>query len=296
MRLHIVGCGRVGRALARLWVEHGTLSIGWVLNRRIASARHAVAFIGAGTATDRPLEIDPDDWLMLAAPDGALAGLAEALAQSLPSTPALAFHVSGAESARVLAPLRCPVASVHPVRPFSDPAAAAAQFEGTLALGEGDDAALERVLPVFTAIGARSSRFQPGDKRLYHAAAIASSNFLNVLDQLALALAESAGLEHRQALDLIVSLQRAALENIAAVGPAPSLTGPIERGDSEMCRRLAGILADAPGDRHGVLPALARAAVDLADTKHSRPPGSNPLVALFEPVSSAESGIADGRV
>ncbi len=296
LKLHIVGCGRVGRTLARLWVLRGTLGIGWVLNRTVASAEAAVAFIGQGRATDRPLDVACDDWLMLAAPDGELAVLGERLAGALQSPPALAFHVSGAEPAQVLAPLRCPVASMHPVRPFSNPEAAVDAFDGTPVLGEGDDSALDRLLPVFAAIGARASRFRAVDKRRYHAAAIAASNFLNVLDQLALDLAESAGLERRQALDLIVSLQRSALDDIAASGPAASLTGPIERGDRDLCARLAEVLCQAPGDRRGVLPAMARAAADLADRKHAARRYDNPLAALFSDGCSVESGEADGRV
>jgi len=280
LTLHIAGCGRVGRTLARLWAERGTFAIGWVFNRRRAGAEAATAFIGAGTPVDAPGPIAVRDWLMLAAPDGELDGLARCIA-TRSGRPALAFHVSGAEPAGVLAPLDCPVAAVHPVRPFSDPESAARAFAGTPALGEGDAAALDRPLPAFEAIGARPSRFRPTDKRRYHAAAIAASNFLNVLDQLALDLAESAGLRRAQALDLIVSLQRAALDNIAATGPAASLTGPIERGDLATCRRLAGVLADAPGDRRGVLPAMARAAADLADRKHAANRYDNPLAELF---------------
>lgn len=297
LKLHIAGCGRVGRSLARLWAVRGTFRIGWVLNRGLASAESAVAFIGEGSAVAAPGPIDAGDWLMLAAPDGELAKLASNLAARIETPPALAFHVSGAEPAEVLRPLGCPVASIHPVRPFSDPALAVAGFEGTLALGEGDAAALDRALPVFDAIGARASRFEPRDKRRYHAAAIVASNFLNVLDQFALDLAESSGLDRRQALDLVVSLQRAALDGIERVGPMQSLTGPIERGDRDTCVRLAEVLQQSK-DRNGALLALARGACDLADLKHGRGAGlaPNPNRELFAESGFVGGGGHDGRV
>ena len=295
LTLHVAGCGRVGRALARLWARSGRLRIGWILNRSPDSAEAAVRFIGQGTAVDRPGRVEEGDWLMLAAPDGVLGELADDLAGRIDRPPALAFHVSGAEPAEVLRCLGCPVASVHPVRPFSDPQAASERFAGTHALGEGDEPALDLVLPAFEAIGAVASRFRPVDKRRYHAATISASNFLNVLDELALELAAASGMERGQALALIVSLQRAALDDIERVGPTASLTGPIERGDRAMCERLASLLQNADGAE--TLLALARRAVDLADRKHGKTGyAANPLQDLFANRDVVRDGSSDAGV
>lgn len=293
--LHIVGCGRAGSSLARLWADHGTFSIGQVVNRRIERARAAVDFVGQGRAVARLEGIAADDWLMLAVPDGRLERVVAALAAGLDRSPGLAFHVSGAEPADVLRSLDCPVASVHPVCPFSDPERALRTFAGSYALGEGDPAALDAVLPAFEAIGAETMRFEPVDKRRYHAATVAASNFLNVLDDLALGLAESAGLETDQALAVIVALQRAGLANIEQVGPRRALTGPIERGDRAVCERLAGTPGVAGNELFG---ALARATVDLAGRKHGRRPDDdeNPLRGLFGAPDAIASGDGDGGV
>lgn len=295
LTLHVAGCGRVGRTLARLWAEAGVLRIGWILNRSRASAEAAAGFIGDGTPVDRVGATGPNDWLMLAAPDGALAPLAAELAGRIDTPPALAFHVSGAEPAEVLRPLGCPVSSVHPVRPFSDPQGVLERFAGTHALGEGDEPALDRVLPAFEAIGAITSRFRPVDKRRYHAATIAASNFLNVLDELALNLAEASGIDRGQALGLIVSLQRAALDDIERLGPSASLTGPIERGDRAMCERLSSLLRGADGAE--TLLALARRAVELADRKHGRTGyAGDSLSELFSHPDRVGSGSSDAGV
>lgn len=295
--LHIVGCGRVGRSLGRLWADAGTFDIGEVVNSRVESARTAVDFIGQGVAVERLSAVETVDWLMLAAPDGRLASIAENIGEMMASSsscrPALAFHVSGAESAEVLRPLGCPVASVHPVCPFSDPGRAVKAFAGSYALGEGDDQALDRLLPAFARIGAETMRFSPVDKRRYHAATIAASNFLNVLDDMALGLAESAGLAPDQALKVIVALQRAGLANIEQAGPMASLTGPIERGDEAVCRRLADITVE-----NELYRALARATADLADRKHGRHAENrpSPLRTLFGGPGVAQTGGADGGV
>jgi len=301
LTLHIVGCGRVGRSLARLWADAGTFSIGQVVNRSVESAQRAVEFIGQGSAAETLGSIDAEDWLMLAVPDSRLAPNAETVAETLGETtgdaqagPALVFHVSGAESAEVLRPIGCPVASVHPVCPFSDPARAIQNFSGSYALGEGDDRALDRVLPAFAGIGAETLRFSPVDKRRYHAATITASNFLNVLDDLALGLAESAGLAPEQALKVIVALQRAGLANIERVGPVQALTGPIERGDLAVCEKLACAPGVAGND---LFMALARATVDLSERKHGRPGYMHdPIRELFAESDVIRSGGADGSV
>lgn len=293
--LHIVGCGRAGRSLARLWADRGTFSIGQVVNRSLESARSAVEFIGQGRAVEHLGETGAADWLMLAAPDGRLEGIAVELGARLRSPPALAFHVSGAESAEVLRPLDCPVASIHPVCPFSDPARALDTFAGSYALGEGDDDALDRILPAFAAIGAEPMRFSPVDKRRYHAATIAASNFLNVLDDLALGLAESAGLAPEKALKVIVALQRAGLANIERAGPVQALTGPIERGDRAVCERLVQT-PGVSGDE--LFLALARATVDLAERKHGGLPRyrDNPLREVFCAPNVVRTGGENGGV
>jgi len=293
--LHIVGCGRVGSTLARLWADQRTFAIGRVVNRRIDSARAAVDFIGQGHAAVRLEGVAAADWLMLAAPDGRLAGIAAELAAGLDCAPALAFHVSGAESSEVLRPLGCPVASVHPVCPFSDAGRALRTFAGSHALGEGDPDALVALLPAFEAIGAEAMQFDPTDKRRYHAATIAASNFLNVLDDLALGLAESAGLETRQALKVIAALQRAGLANIEQVGPRAALTGPIERGDLSVCERLAHTPGVADSE---LFLALARATVDLAQRKHGScsDADAKPLRELFATSGGPAGGKRDGGV
>lgn len=304
--LHIVGCGRVGRSLARLWVEAGTCSIGQVVNRSLQSARAAVEFIGQGSAVEFLDPTGNGDWLMLAGPDSRLASIAAGIAERIGREttekaerqrvgPALAFHVSGAEPAEVLRPIGCPVASIHPVYPFSDPSRAVESFPGSYALGEGDSEALDSVLPAFAEIGAETMRFSPTDKRRYHAATIAASNFLNVLDDLALRLAESSGLASDQALKIIAALQRAGLAGIERAGPVQALTGPIERGDRAVCERLAqtpGVAGDA------VFMALARAAVDLADRKRGRAVDYSPgaLRELFADPAVIRSGESDGGV
>lgn len=295
--LHIVGCGRVGRVLARLWHQAGTFEIGWVLNRTPASAANAVEFIGSGQAVSRPGPLAAEDWLMLALPDGAIEPVVGHLGRQLRERPKLAFHLSGAESSELLRPLAGRVAALHPVCPFADPVTMLQRFAGSHVLGEGDCEGLELALPAFAAIGARTHRFEPTDKRLYHAAMIAASNFLAVIDALALDLAEAGGVERELAAELLIALQRTALDNIEQLGPVQALTGPIERADRASAMRLAAAARSLPtADRESFL-ALARATARLAERKHGvalRP--ADVFLELFAAPQSARSEVADGSI
>lgn len=293
-RLHLLGAGRTARTLARLWQEAGVLTIGQVCNRSRSSAESAVAWIGQGLPVECFDGVEAADWLLIGVPDSVIAEVAQ---QSLPRT-ALAFHLSGAEPAALLKGCAESVASVHPVCAFADPDLARRQFPGRFAVGEGDAAALDRLMPAFEAIGARTLRFAPSDKRLYHAAMISASNFLCTLDQLSEDLAVAAGLDVGDARRLIATLQSGALETIADRGGAAALTGPIERGDAATCAALMNrVRAHAGTDvtfRARVLPllrALAGATLDLAQRKQpERDAELEALRTLFE------SEDADGGV
>ncbi|MBY6205790.1 DUF2520 domain-containing protein [Halomonas denitrificans] len=282
--LHVLGAGRTARTLARLGREAGVWSVGQVCNRRPERARAAVDWIGEGTATERFEALERGDWLMIGVPDSAIADcVADVVARGPSDRPGLAFHLSGAEPAERIEGLAEAVASVHPVCAFADPDRALSAFPGSFAVGEGDPAALDRLLPAFEAIGARTLRFRPTNKRLYHASMIAASNFLCTLDALALDLAEAGGLTAEQALPLIVTLQSGALGTIAERGPVDALTGPIERGDSATCATLVEqVRAHAAKDEafrfrvEPLLMALGRATVGLARRKHGEDPAGGP--------------------
>ena len=80
-RLNLVGCGRVGKTLARLWHLHGRLQIQDVLTTSPASAAAAIEFIGAGHAVSNVADMRPADLWMIATPDAQVADMARQLAE-----------------------------------------------------------------------------------------------------------------------------------------------------------------------------------------------------------------------
>jgi len=268
--LNIVGAGHVGRTLGRLFAARGVFAVQDVRTRSLASARAAVAFIGAGTPVDADMR--PADVWMLAVADDAIAGVAAALAQGTPLAGATVFHCSGAKASHELDALRHAgafVASVHPVRSFADPAAVAAAFDGTFCGVEGDADALDVLLPAFEAIGARPVRIDPAAKTVYHAAAVFASNYLVTVMDAALRAYEAAGIPADVARELARPLATETLANVLRLGPEAALSGPIARGDAAtVARQHAAVTAwDAPTG--ALYDALAEATWDLARRKRA---------------------------
>lgn len=268
LRLTLLGAGRLGRTLARLWVERGVFTIGDVVTRSPESAAAAVRFIGQGRPAASSGDVTLGDVVLLALPDDRIGATAAALATHARLPPdAVAFHCSGALDAGLLAPLRAAgaaVASVHPMHSFADPAASLTSFAGTFCAVEGDAPAVARLEPAFAAIGGRPVRIAAAAKLLYHAGGVFAANYVIALLASATRLVEAAGVPAAEARALLAPLLRGAVENGLALGPEAALTGPIARGDSALVGRQAQAVAQHDADLGALYRALGRATLALA--------------------------------
>ena len=233
--LNIIGCGRVGSTLARLWTQDGAFTIQDMLDRRLEQSQAAVAFIGQGRAVDAVRQMRGAEAWMLTPPDDQIAASCTVLAASgRLAAGNIVFHCSGALPSRDLAPAAARgavVASVHPLKSFADPASAAQTFSGTYCAAEGDAAALAVLRPAFERIGGSVSEIDPGFKTVYHAASVIVCNYLTALLETGLRCYEKSGFERETALRMMEPLVRETLDNAFRLGTVQALTGPIARGD-----------------------------------------------------------------
>jgi predicted short-subunit dehydrogenase-like oxidoreductase (DUF2520 family) len=258
--LNIVGCGRVGRVLGRLFSHQNVFRIQDVLTRSQSTACAAVAFVGAGTPCTDVARLRPADVTLLGVPDDQIAAACAALAaQGLLSADSIVFHCSGAlSSAALSAAIACDaaVASVHPIRSFADPETVAQQFSGTFCGVEGDARALQLLQPALLAIDARPVVIDADAKTLYHAASVFACNYLTTIMDTALRAYSAAGIAPELAGQIAQPLVAETLANIFRLGPEQALTGPIARGDLDtVARQQAAVTAwdDAAGTLYGVL-------------------------------------------
>ncbi|HEY1250346.1 MAG TPA: Rossmann-like and DUF2520 domain-containing protein [Thermoanaerobaculia bacterium] len=243
--LTLAGPGRAGRAFLRSWAAAGG-RVAQVITRDFAKV-DATRFGGASVRGLHDPRFDATELLVLAVPDDAIAGCAEALAGRLACR--FAFHLSGALGADALAPLRragASVASLHPLRPFTG-----AEGEGwreALVAVEGDAAAAERGEAIARELHARPYRLSAEGKPLYHAAASLAAGGTVAVLSLAVRACVAAGIPESVAREALAGLAAEATAAAARLPFDQALTGAVARRDVGTvrvhARSLAGV-ADA---------------------------------------------------
>jgi predicted short-subunit dehydrogenase-like oxidoreductase (DUF2520 family) len=240
-RFNLIGPGRLGQTLTRLWQDAGLVTVAGILGRTPARSVAAREFIGAGRLVDSWSALPAAQLTLLATPDDMLTAVAHALAESDAIRPGdVVFHCSGAVASDVLAPLRARgalLASIHPLKSFTVPARAIHDFGGTYCGCEGDAAALALLAPLFDAIGARRFLLDPAHKLLYHAGAVLACNHLVTLMEAALRCMEQAGVPRATAWPALRPLINGTLANLDCSGTEGALSGPVARGDVETVRQ-----------------------------------------------------------
>lgn len=266
--LAILGCGKVGKSLGRLWHQGGIYSVTDVLNRTKDRADQAVHFIGAGRGVISFRDLHYADVFMISAADSGIVACCESLARAGVVRPGtVVFHCSGALSSSVLTAVSdqgAYTASVHPVRSFAIPLETEAMFSGTWCGVEGTDQAVAIVTDALSVIGGKPFLITPEFKAIYHSGSVFACNYLTALIEVGVRMYEKGGLTRETALQVMEPLVKGTVENIFRFDTAKALTGPISRGDG-------GIVADHlqaldAWDREAahLYRALGRVAVTLA--------------------------------
>ncbi len=247
----IVGCGRVGTALARFLSQAGYRMTGFA-SKSLSSARGAAEAAGGGEAGTAPWELTRDaDMVFLTTPDGVIEPVCATIAENDGFRARTAvLHCSGALPSTILSSAKAAgadIGSMHPLQSFASKDILENPFAGVIVSVEGDDRAAELAAQAAGDLGAVLLPIQTGGKGLYHAAAVAASNYLVTLMDFAFGLMAQAGVSEEDAFKVLKPLIFGTLGNIARQGPAKALTGPIARGDAEtVAMHLREIRAKAP--------------------------------------------------
>jgi predicted short-subunit dehydrogenase-like oxidoreductase (DUF2520 family) len=257
----IVGAGRVGRALGRRLHELGW-RVGGVTAQSMATARAAVRAIGEGHALDGLThEILNSRFVLITAPDGAIEGVAEKLAQigGKEWRGKVALHTSGALDFSVLRPLAelgAATGSMHPMQTFSNqniPDLAQCIF-GI----DGCPTALKAARKMIHQMGGVAVRLSGANKAAYHAAGSFACVYVLVLIETATRLLMAQGFKRRQAMRALLPLARQTLNNFERIGPLAAWTGPLARGDFSTIERHVKALADLNPEYLAAYKPLAR--------------------------------------
>ncbi len=239
--LALVGPGRAGRALARSWTRAGGEIAG--VGLRDASRDLPEELSGAATFDVNARTLPSADLLVLAVPDDAIAGVADALAGRLPCR--FVFHLSGALPSAVLAPFGphgASLASLHPLKPFTG--GRQEDWSGAFVAVEGEEEAAGVGSELARAVGADPHRLAASAKPLYHAAASLAAGGVAAVVSVAVRGWAAAGIPEDVARQALAGLAASAASAAADQPFSEALTGAVARRDVGTVRSHAAALAN----------------------------------------------------
>lgn len=293
--LSIVGCGALGKTLAYLWQKNKQFRIAQICNTQLSSAERACQFIGAGQTSEFNTLSPSDNWL-IATPDEEIESICiELTDRNLIHPGNIVFHCSGSKSSQILQRAKQAgafIASIHPIKSFADPVQAVTNFSGTYCGTEGDECALQKLKPAFESIGGHCIPIDPGQKVLYHTAAVFASNYLVALIEQSIQAYEKAGIPRETAITLLKPITTGTLDNILNHGTQHALTGPIKRGDHGTVSKQLNACQQWNKNAAAIYTSLGRVALSLSQNQHGKniqSPALQDITKIFDRSDQPES-------
>ncbi len=246
-RIGFIGAGTVGTALAARLNEKG-YAVTAVYSRTSASAERLAAVVGKCQIHDSGQGVaDAAEMVFITTPDAVIPQIA---AQVKWHPGQRVVHCSGADSLDVLTPATRSGAltgGFHPLQTFASITHAIENIPGSTFALEAEEPLLSTLREMAVALDGRWIALGPGDKVLYHAAAVFACNYLVTLVKMAADLWQTFGASAPQAVEALLPLLRGTTNNLENVGLPNCLTGPIARGDSGTIEKhIAALKARAP--------------------------------------------------
>jgi predicted short-subunit dehydrogenase-like oxidoreductase (DUF2520 family) len=234
MQIGFIGAGKVATTFGRYLHDRG-LSISGYYDRHDEKAATASEVTQSQSYPRAAAVVADSDIILITTRDDQIAGACEDLCrQPGISTRHLVGHMSGAHSSRILdkaGQRGAALFSLHPLQAFADADKALADLPHTYFSLESTGERLQPVKDMLAQMGNRYFSISPEHKSLYHISACILSNYLVTLMASGLTTLAHSGIDPREGFQAMRPLIECTLSNIARLGPAKALTGPIARGD-----------------------------------------------------------------
>ena len=234
MRIGFIGAGKVATAFRRFLHAHG-LTIGGYFDRHEDKRAHACRMTQSRTCQNAAEVAQVSDMVLITTRDDQIMGVCHDLAeQGVIRNDHLVGHMSGAHASVILqdaARQGAAIFSLHPLQAFAEEEKALSDLPHTYFSIEGTDRRLTAVEEIMTTTGNRFFRILPEHKRLYHLSACIFSNYLVTLMGCGMETLAHSGILPEEGFTAMMPLIQGTIDNIARIGPAKALTGPIARGD-----------------------------------------------------------------
>ena len=238
-KISIIGCGKVGTALA-VFLSKAGYKIAGLSSRTINSARKTAKNSGSGTIFNNPEDAAMvGDIIFITTPDNIIEKVCSDITKkNILKKETTIFHCSGALSSKILISAFKKgfyTGSIHPLQSFAPyKKNQKSPFKGINISIEGEKEAIKKGEKIINNLKANFFTIPTNAKILYHTAAVVASNYLVTLQNFALYLLYKAGLSEDKAYEILEPLIYGTLNNIKNRGIKNSLTGPLARGDTEI--------------------------------------------------------------
>lgn len=230
LKIGFIGTGRLGKALALSFMDHG-LCVAAVGSLTLdESAPLAEAIAGCVNCTPQQV-VDQCDLVFVTTVDGAIESSTAALRWRAGMA---AVHCSGATEVAALDKASLDGAMTggfHPMQTFGDPEAARRSLPGCTITIEAPPPLFAVLQAIATRLACRVNLLPPGMRGRYHAAAGYASQFINVILREASLIWQSWGANEDDAVAALLPLVQGTLASIAGAGLARGMPGPVSRGD-----------------------------------------------------------------
>lgn len=298
VRVSLVGAGALGTAIAKRLSSVGYRFVS-IINRTISDAQALATSLGVSEYSDTLDAISSNtNLLFLTVSDSALGSVAEKL-----STLRLPFHhltvvqFSGALTTDVLRPLSQKGAltiSLHPFQTFPKGLSshdAESLFKCFFGLQSDELEGIDVGKKLAHDLGGKVMIVPKEAKTLYHIAGIMASNYLVTLASLSSEVFATLGLSPKEVAKIIEPIMRQTLNNIATAPTiADALSGPIERGDSDVIARHLRELSEQVPHLVPIYAAFAVETVRVAIHKGSISQNdASKILDMLEEISRRES-------
>jgi predicted short-subunit dehydrogenase-like oxidoreductase (DUF2520 family) len=271
--LGVIGAGKVGSTLARLWYGVG-YHIAAVYSPILEHARTLAGQVSAVTSGSPSEVIALSDLTLLTVPDDRIEFVAAGL-KNYEVVGKAVIHTSGVHDSAVLSSLAeqgAMTGSLHPVFPFADVETAVANLPGSAFAVEADVEPLRQwLVELVLALDGRMLAIPTGRKALYHAALTIASNYTVTLYAVAEELLLQLGVEQKAADHALNTLVAATVENLQTQGIPGALTGPLVRADSSTITAHLEALGQVEKRLKDIYVALARLSFPMLQARGVAP-------------------------
>ena len=232
-----IGAGTTGTALA-VRLSQKECPVVAVSSRTLSSAQKLAGLVSNCHVCHTAQEVaDAAELVFITTPDDVVAQVCSEVQWHEGQN---VVHCSGAHSVDILEPARklgAAVGSFHPLQTFADVDQALENLPGSTFALEAGEPLLSTLKELTLLLNGNWVELKPGDKVLYHAAAVFACNYLVTLVKLALDLWLDFGVSSKEATRALLPLLQGTINNIDNIGLPDCLTGPVARGDSGTIER-----------------------------------------------------------